>query len=131
MSVVAEFPDAAAWFIAYLEPRLRANGYPYVRVTDTYRGDPVEVWVQRDGGRVLDVARASATIRVNCFRDDPAQVDALAQRVSTLMRLAPTLNDVVLKVDLNAGPVPINGIKPQRYMLFDCTIAGASVSLAS
>lgn len=129
MSVVAEFPDALSWLVDYLTPRLKVNGYPYVTVGDLYKGDSVEVWLQRDGGRVLDVARATASIRVNCFHDDPAEVDTLAQRVSTLMRLAPTENDVVLTVQQNAGPLFISGIKPQRYMLFDVTVAGASVSL--
>jgi hypothetical protein len=130
VGVVAEFPDTLAWLVDYLTPRLQANGYPYVTVGDLYKGDSLEVWLQRDGGRVLDVARAAASIRVNCFHDDPAKVDALAQRVSTLMRLAPMENDIVLTVQQNAGPLLINGIKPQRYMLFDVTVAGVSVSLA-
>ena len=137
MTGVAEFPDVLVWLKGYLGPILQRNGYPDAHVSDKYRGDSVEVWLQHDGGSTLDVRRAARTVRVNVFHDqnvgpdeaDP--VDALAERVSTLIRLAPLTAEgaVVSKVQQIAGPLHVPGPKPQRYLLFELVLIGQTASL--
>lgn len=128
MTTAVEFPNTVLWITSYLRDALAANGYPSARVADTYRGDDVEVWVQRDGGPQLDQIRELARIRINVFHAgaNSGPVDDLARRVSTLMRAAPDGNPV-LRVRQIAGPTSLADTLPRRYLMFDVTVRGTNL----
>ena len=128
MVTAVEFPNTVLWFTDYLRDALAANGYPGVRVADTYKGADAEVWVQRDGGPQLDQVREVARIRVNVFHKgtNSGPVDDLARRVSTLMRAAPDGNPV-LRVRQIAGPTSVEDTLPRRYLMFDVTVRGTNL----
>lgn len=127
MTELVEFPDVELWVTGYLRAALAANGYPSVRVADTYAGtSPLEVWVQRDGGPALDVVRERPRVRVNCFADGPPHtaVNNLSRRVSTLMRAAGNQGPV-RRVEQLSGPTTIPDSRPRRYMLFELILVGS------
>lgn len=133
MMPLVEFPNTVLWVTTYLRAALLVNGYPdtpstVVRVADTYIGADREVWVQRDGGPVLDVVREAARIRVNVFAKGATSgpVDDLARRVSTLMRAAADGNPV-LHVTQLSGPTSIEDVIPRRYLLFDVLTRGTQL----
>ena len=128
MSELVEFPNVTLWVTGYLRTALAVNGYPTVRVADTYQGAALEVWVQRDGGPVLDVKRELARVRINCYADGPPStaVDDLARRVSTLMRAAGN-EGPVRRVEQLTGPTSITDSRPRRYMLFELTVVGSAL----
>jgi hypothetical protein len=108
MRTLVEFPNVVLEVATYLRTALAVNGYPSVRVADTYKGSGVEVWVQRDGGPALDAVRETARIRINVFAPGSTSeaVDNLARRVSTLMRAAAD-GDPIVRVVQTTGPTSI------------------------
>lgn len=125
---LVEYPNVVLWATGYLRTRLAAYGYPMARVADTYNGEPLAVWIQRDGGGGLDVIREDARLRLNCYAAGATSepVDNFARRVSTLMRAAINTGPVRVVREV-AGPTPIadaNGI-PRRYLLYDVTVVGS------
>lgn len=127
---MVEFPNVALHVTTYLRAALQANGYPTVRVADTYKGEAdYEVWVQRDGGPQVDAVRETARIRINVFAKGATsqRVDDLARRVSTLMRAAAD-GSPVLRVEQTTGPTPIADTVPRRYLLFEVTVRGAALT---
>jgi hypothetical protein len=128
VTTLIEFPSVVLHVTGYLRDALAANGYPGVRVADTYRGDDVEVWVQRDGGPMLDRHRDLARIRINVFHKGAtsSEVDDLARRVSTLMRGMADGSPVV-RVTQSTGPTSIADTLPRRYMLFEVLVRGADL----
>lgn len=131
MTPLVEFPNVVLVVTGRLRTALAANGYPGVRVADTYEGDGLEVWVQRDGGRVLDVAREVARIRVNVFAPGPTSgpVDDLARRVSTLMRAAAD-GAPIQKVTQTTGPTSVQDTMPRRLLNFELIVRGTPLSPA-
>lgn len=132
MTEATEFPNVVLWATGYLRTALQANGYATVRVADTYKGSaPFEVWIQRDGGPVLDVKRELPRLRINCYADGTSSqpVDDLARRVSTIMRAAAGAGPV-RKVTQMSGPTSIEDTRPRRYMLFELTVVGSHLTLA-
>lgn len=129
MTVHVEFPSIVAFLRDYLRESLARNGYPSVEVTDKYRGDKVEVWLQRDGGSARDV-RDFPRIRVNCFHDgkDGDPVDELTQRVSTILR-ASAGQGPIRKATVLSGPIPVDGHKPRRYLLVEFVVVGEPITL--
>lgn len=125
---LVEFPNVTLWVTGYLRSSLASHGYAGVRVADTYKGTDQEVWVQRDGGPVLNVAWELARIRINVFAkgDTNQAVDDLARRVSTLMRACADESPVV-RVEQITGPSPIPDTLPRRYLLFELTIRGEAL----
>ncbi len=127
-----EFPDVVAWATDYLRARLAANGYPRAQVSDRFLSSMGDlVVVVRDGGPTLDVVRETVRLRVNCFSEgqDVARVNALAQRVSTLL-LDSLGSGPVRQVSRSSGPVVIPDVKPRVFMLFELTVVGSPVTLA-
>jgi hypothetical protein len=122
------FPDVELAVIDYLRPALAANGYPGIRVANSYKGSDVEVWVRRDGGPTLDVVRESARVGVNVFAkgatDQP--VSDLARLVSALMRAAAD-GEPIVRVTETSGPSPIPDTLPRRYLTFDVVVRGTDL----
>jgi alkylated DNA nucleotide flippase Atl1 len=83
------------------------------------------VTVVRDGGRQVDSVTEQARLRVNVWADLPEVADALARRVSAVLRAWPDGQPVwqVLQV---AGPlsIPEESGKRRRYLLFDVLVRG-------
>lgn len=131
MTQLVEFPNVVLVVTQRLRAALAANGYPTVRVADTYQGDGLEVWVQRDGGPVIDVVREVARIRVNVFAPGATStaVDDLARRVSTLMR-AMADGDPVQKVTQTTGPTSVGDTMPRRLLNFELIVRGQVITPA-
>lgn len=124
MTTPIVFPDTETWVAAYLTGALAGTDYRRAHVSDTYRGDALEVWVQRDGGPVLDVVRELVRLRINCFHPDPSAIIPFAQMVSALMLACPD-GRPVLRATRSSGPFLIApSVKPQAYMLFELTVRG-------
>lgn len=119
------FPDAVLWACTYLRTALPGAGYTGVRVADRYRGDDLEVWVQRDGGPQLDVVREAPLLRINVFAEGATSgpVSDLAATVSALMRQAADGNPVC-HVRQTLGPSEIEDVIPRRLMLFELITRG-------
>lgn len=126
MTTVVVPPNAVLWFTQYLRAGIRANGYPTARVADTYKGDDVEVWVQRDGGAELDQIRDEPRIRINVYHKGATSegVDDLTDLVIALMKAAPG-NGPVKRVRKTSGPSSIADKLPRRYMLFEAVLVGS------
>lgn len=124
MTQVIVFPDAVQWLSEVLPDRLASFG-SYARVSDTYAGEPIEVWLQRDGGPVLDLVRETQRIRVNVFREAESVGD-FAALVGALIRACPD-GLPVLRARQVVGPTPIPDIRPRRYMLFELTVRGTAL----
>lgn len=124
-----EFPNVVLAVTTYLRAALAANGYPGVRVADTYKGADLEVWVQRDGGPVLDAVRETARVRINVFAKGATSepVDNLARRVSTLMRSAAD-GDPIVRVTQPTGPSPVADTIPRRLLGFEVTVRGEELT---
>lgn len=128
MSALVEFPNVVLAVTQQLRAALVANGYPNVRVADKYKGDDVEVWVQRDGGPQQGPTLEVARIRINVFAKGSSSeaVDDLARRVSTLMRgLAD--GDPIVRVVQSSGPTSIEDSLPRRFLAFEVTVRGANI----
>lgn len=130
MTEAVVFPDTLAYVSDYLHPLLVAQGFPGVRVDDEYRGDRLEVWLQRDGGPVLDLVREVVRLRVNCFADDPARIIPLTQTVSALL-LAAKGSGPIRGATRTGGPILITpSVKPQTLMNFELIVRGEPLSLS-
>jgi len=125
-----EFPDVVGLLVDHLGDRVHANGYPDAHVSDVYRGDSVEVWLQRDGGASQDV-REFPRIRVNVFHEaqTAVEVDAFAQRISALMRGSAGYGPIK-RVRQLTGPTPSPDVKPRRYMLSELPLVGSTLTIA-
>ena len=125
--MVVEYPNVVEYLVDYLQTAL-ATAYPTVVVTDFYRGQPVCVWVQRDGGPGLDLLREAARIRINCYHSAAGSaskpVDDLARRVSTLIRACPNGQPVVRAVQ-TSGPASIADTVPRRLLGFELVVRGS------
>lgn len=124
-----EFPDPLDFYKTWLAAGLAANGYPHAAVEagafNATRGE--QVWLQRDGGPRLDAKRELARVRVNCLSDQ--RIGPFTQRVRALMH-ASVGEGPVRKVRELSGPTDIQSPKPRRYMLFEVTVVGSSLTLA-
>lgn len=129
MATLVEFPNTVLEVATRLRAALVAHGYPTVRVADTYKGSGLEVWLQRDGGPVLDAVRETARIRVNVFAPGATSqaVDDLSQRVSTLMRGMADGSPIVQVVQ-TAGASSVADTMPRRLMAFEVTVRGSALS---
>lgn len=125
---VSEFPDALAFFESWLDAALARNGYPAAVVSaGAFNAQPGEyVWMQRDGGAVLDVAREAPRLRVNVLSD--RNISPFTARVRSLI-LSSAGQGPVRRVRELSGPVGIPNVKPWRYMLFEVTVVGSPVTL--
>ena len=126
MTDAVVFPDVLSFAAAYLSPQLTAHGFPRTRITTdpAPRGDALEVWIQPDGGPVLDIVREVVRLRVNCFADDPGRILPLTRTVSALLVAAKGAGPIRTSTR-TGGPVLITpSVKPQTLMQFEMTVRG-------
>jgi hypothetical protein len=124
---ISEFPDVVGFYEAWLRAALAGHGYPQVGVSRQFLNQPGEVvWLARDGGPRLDVARDNPRLRVNCLSD--TRIDAFTERVRALM-FASLGQGPVRRVTELAGPVEIPNPKPWRYLLFDVVTVGSPLTV--
>lgn len=124
------FPDVELLLCGYLRTALASYGFPGMFVSNA-RGSQVEaVWVRRDGGPALDQVREAARVSVNVFAATEQRATDLARTVSALMVAAPNGAPIV-RVEENSGPSPIaDATGPRRFMSFDVTVRGTTLSPA-
>jgi hypothetical protein len=119
------FQDIEMVLTTYLRTALAAHGYPGVYVSNRRQSQPVAVWIRRDGGPMLDPLRDAARVAVNVYSagSTDANVSALTNKVSALMRAAPD-GDPIVRVEQLSGPSPIAGTVPQRFLVFEVVHRG-------
>lgn len=132
MTASIKFPNALLWVEAYLDFWLPRAGFPTARVSQSWRGDPVEVWLGGDGGPVLDVVRKVERVRANCLHDgaNTDRANDLAQTVSALLRSGAD-GDPVQRVVQTGGPSVVpQSTKPHVLLNFELTVRGTPLSLS-
>lgn len=122
------FPDVELEVIGNLRTFLAANGYPSIRVANTYTGGDC-VWVRRDGGATLNALRDNARVAVNVYKAGATSqpVTDLARVVSAGMR-AMADGQPIVRVTQSSGPSPIpDAAAPRQFMTFDVVVRGADL----
>lgn len=121
------FPDVELWATTYLRDALKLHGYTGVYVSNHYLQKPVEVWVRRDGGPVLDQVREAARLTINVFAtgDNDQPVSDLARTVSAIMRAGAV--GPVVRVTQTTGPTPVPDTLPRRLIAFEVVVRGTEL----
>lgn len=128
MTTPVIFPDLELWAASYLRTALASYGYPGMFVSNKRGTEATAVWVRRDGGGQLDIAREAPRLSVNVFAPTEKAVGDLARTVSALLVAAPD-GAPVLRVVETLGPSPISDASgPRRFMTFEIHVRGAALT---
>jgi hypothetical protein len=128
---VVVFPDVEEWATGWLDAALAARPESYAsgvtvrnRIPAPKQAWPMPfVWVRRDGGARLDVAREAPRLAVNVYAAAEQDVADLANLVRALLWSAPD-GDPVCRVTELSGPSPIPDSRPRRFMTFELIVRG-------
>jgi hypothetical protein len=129
MKAAVTFPDVELVVTSYLRAALADYGSP-VRVSTSYKGEPLEVVVRRDGGPALDELREAARLGINVYATSPNDkaVSDLSRAVSAHLRAMPD-GSPVLRAIQTSGPSPVaegSGVQ-RRYLTFELYVRGSQL----
>lgn len=130
------FPDAEAWAVEYLDEALKNRPEPYAqgvyistRKPNTRRDRMV--LVRRDGGPRLDLVRDLARLTIRVFGSDEKEAHDLAALVRALLGVAAEVDDAVLDVHEQSGPLPVEDDLDGttfRLLVVEVTFVGRSLA---
>lgn len=127
MSTAIIFPDVELWACGYLRTALAAHGFPGMYVSNRYAGRTTEVWVRRDGGRVLDdTVREAPRLGINAFAQTEQGATDLARTVSAIL-LGSANGLPICKAEQVLGPSPVADTLPRRFMTFEFVVRGVAL----